>query len=110
VSAVYPYKRTLIDATGVRLVHPTLLYLEQILNRDDLILSADQVTIDEHKDNSRALLKHLHAAKGFLSHAREKQCQHDTECKGAQPRHALMQAAIEMSDWGSKLRPRMVSE
>jgi hypothetical protein len=52
-----------------------------MLNRDHLILPADQVTTDEHEANSRSLLQHLHAAQRFLSHAGEKQCQHDTECK-----------------------------
>jgi hypothetical protein len=51
------------------------------LNRNHLILFADQVTTDEHEANSRSLLQHLHAAQGFLRHAREKQSQHDTECK-----------------------------
>jgi hypothetical protein len=54
---------------------------DRTLNRDHLILSADQVTTDQHEANSRSLLQHLHAAQGFLSHAREKQCEHDTECK-----------------------------
>jgi hypothetical protein len=46
-----------------------------------LILSADYVTTEEHEGNSRSLLQHLHAAQRFLSHARNKQCQHDPEYK-----------------------------
>jgi hypothetical protein len=44
-----------------------------------LILSADQVTTDEHEANSHSLLQHLRAAQRFLGNAREKQRQHDTE-------------------------------
>ena len=54
---------------------------DSLLVADHLTLSADQVTTDEHEANSRSLLQHFRAAQGFFRHAREKQCQHDTECK-----------------------------
>ena len=53
----------------------------QTLNRDYLILSADQVSTDEHETNSHSLLQHLPAIQRFLGHARKKPCQHDTEHK-----------------------------
>jgi hypothetical protein len=56
-------------------------YQETAPGREHLISSADQITAYEHEANSHSLLQHLHATQGFLRHAREKQCQHDTERK-----------------------------
>ena len=56
--------------TGLVHCNTWLVQLGQTLKRNHLMLSADQITTDEHEANSHALLQHLCMAQRFLSHSR----------------------------------------